>query len=226
MLPARIAPSAAPRTPSHSSRNGSITVGSTRRSTKARGVNCAPSRLRSFASSAFSSKVPKMAGSTSAQSLLAASSSQAISARFTGNGSAPPCAPGRNRPPLKRNTACSSAMLNPPASIVAHKSPTSGRKATGLARHRSSSLVKPACGSSPTLCANMQKMQRIRKVATCSGAWRGRLGSPSSAAASLASNAAMSRVTWARRRAGSSDLGSSQTWRSNSRTSGLRRSGK
>jgi len=81
-----------------------MTVGSTSRSTKGRGVNSAPSRPRSLVAKAFSSSVPKMAGSTSAQSLPAAKISKANSFASTGSGATSLSGPARNKPPLKRST--------------------------------------------------------------------------------------------------------------------------
>jgi len=110
--------------------------------------------------------VPKIAGSTSAQSLPAAWISRASSSAATGSGSALPCVPGQNRPPLKRGTGAARATQKPPESMVCQRLPTSGPKPGRLARHRSSSMLKLPGGSRPTLCANMQKIQRIKKVAT------------------------------------------------------------
>jgi len=121
---------------------------------------------------------------------------------------------------LKRRTTARSAGEKPPAFIVRHRSPSSPTKAAGLPLHASSRSVKADfSGSSPTDWANMQKMQRIRKLATCGAAWRF-----SSARASFASSTAISRVTATRLRAGSSACGSRQIVRSRSRMSGRCRS--
>ena len=168
-----------------------------------------------------------MADSTSAQSLSAARISSASSFASKGSGAASPSAPFRNRPPLNRSTVAARAAEKPPAFMLRHNSATSPTKAPGWPSHRRSRSEKLVrSGNRPTDCANMQKIQRIRNVATLPGSWRGLAGVPSNAAASLASRAAMPRVTSARRSAGSSVLGSSHTARSRSRMPGSRKSGR
>ena len=214
--PASRRPSAAALWPSHSARSGAITVGSTSRSTKARGVKCAPSWPRCRAVRAFSSRVPKIAGSTSAQSRPAAVTSRPISSAVTGSGSMLPA----YSPPLKRRTIASAATEKPPAFIVRHRSATRGTNFSGAPRQRCRMAVKVVrSGSRPMDWANMQNRQRIRNAATVSGACRA-----SSARASRAKYSAISRVTAVRRRAGSRLCGSCHTAARVSRTAGSARS--
>ena len=218
---------AAAFTPSHSARSGSMIVGITRRSTKARGVKWAPSWPRWGASSAFSNRVPKMAGSTSAQSRFDAMMSRSSISASTGSGSAAPCGPGAKRPPLKRRTLARTAAEKPPLSMERHRSPTSPTKARGSPRQSSSRSVKLwSGGSRRTDCANIVKMQRMRKVATVCGACRGFSFGPSSVRASLASSSAISRVTRTRWRDGSRACGSVQMRRRRSCIFGCARSGR
>ncbi len=170
---------------------------------------------------AFSISVPKIAGSTSLQSRRAAVASRPIMSASQGSGSGGPSGPGAKMPPLKRRTSARRALTKPPAFIPRHSSPTSGRKLGGFSRVSSSSSVKLSRrGSRPTDCANIVKTQRMRKVETASGVWP----FASSAFESFASHSAMSRVTSTRRRAGSSESGSSHTARSRARIAGSRRS--
>ena len=189
-------------------------VGSTSRSTEVRGVKCAPSLCRSAGSSARTSSVPKIAGSTSRQSACAASiSSWSWSAV---SGSATGCS---NRPPLKWGTATRSATEKPPLAMVRHSSSTRGGKLAALRRESARSWVNAPLGSRLTSSANMVNRQRIRKPATSAGACPG-----SNDCASRASRSAISRVTRALRRAGSRLSGSSQAAASRARTSGSARS--
>ena len=101
---------------SQRSRSGSITAGMTRRSTQRLGVNSAPSLRRSRGSSACSRKVPKIAGSTSRQSALAASIRRPRSSGLSGS-----AARSWNSPPLKRSTASLAVEENgTPRSISPH----------------------------------------------------------------------------------------------------------
>jgi hypothetical protein len=88
-------------------------------------------------------------------------------------------------------------------------------------RYFSSSARNAPLGRSSTSSANMLNRQRVRKAATYSGLWP----ADSRERATAARWPATSRVTAAEARVGSSSVGSSQTRRRRSRTSGSRQVG-
>jgi hypothetical protein len=151
------------------------------------------------------------AGSTSFQ--LVRDASRIRSSSFLPSGSAVGFA---KRPPL--NCLIRPALNSlPPVLMTSQSDSTSAGNEAGSGIQRfSSDSVNSLAGSSPTSSANIVKMHRMRNLAIASPPWC----AASRLRASSARWAAMSRVTWALRLAGSSRCGLVKIARSSSACAG------
>ena len=124
-----------------------------------------PSLRRSFGSSACSSSVPKMAGSTSRQSAFAARSNTPISSRVRSK-----AVVFLKRPPLKwRMRASMTSLMSMPESISAQSRFRRRGNISGFSTHFPKRSRKLSAGRRPVSSANIVKRQRMRKCATSSG---------------------------------------------------------